>query len=802
MIAPYDSPPRVGIFLPPHPFALALCAALVGYTAARLAARHERVRDQALAFGVWSCALVVLYTQLLSAITQLHWPGLLLLSGAGACLALLRGRRQGERPGVPLTRRILAVAREEHWAIAVLLLPVAAYALWETWLVLVAAETCGDNVAYHLPRLGYWLQRQSVAPFPSNDPRSGTFPPNGNILQLLPVLFLRTERLSPFAQLLAFLGTGGAIFAIGRELRASRLAAAAAACCWISIPTALGQAILSTVDVIAAFFVAATVAFAVAGVSRPGASTWTCLAAAALAVGTKTQVVLLAFPAAALALGAAWRSGRRPTWRHVAGAVALAYLLAGVGLVQNLLRFGSPYGYESVAWVVGAPGWRTFALNLQLLLAPLNPVPWLISPVGRVEKWSLPGALSGLGLGLLWVVAMIGALARFAWRAARRRPAPSSFEALYLAGAAAFMASTLFVMRHQPSVTRFALPAVAMLTPLMAPAFDVWLKRGGWRRVALAVTLAAASSWVMLVWAVADFKGRVRLGRPTLEFKPMAEMCDAPYTTLAHGFEDLGRDYGHPRVGIITGHYFYQRFFFGPRYENVVIPLCYAPGQDLALLDRLGLDAVWVDVTFATTELFRRPFTPPPRVAQPAEPWLFTSLDTFREGFIRSVQDAVEYRSYEPLVMRLARRGSGWGVSFADSWGVLFTRQRTTEDALAVMGITGPNGVRVVGDAVYTRLGDQPVYVTAFAGRPGVVAWEASFLPGAERLAWPRRRVVVRDGRSGRELSPPAGSETFSVPVRSGINYFMVLPRSTSDGAPADRRGRLAMGRLRLSWLE
>ena len=126
-------------------------------------------------------------------------------------------------------------------------------------------------------------------------------------------------------------------------------------------------------DLIASFFTAAALAFAVAGRAGGGAAVWTCLAAAALAVGTKTQTMVIAFPAAAFAVGTAVRSGRRLSWRSLAAVVALVGALAAVGPVQNQLRFGSPHGFASVAWLISDPGMASLAKNVQLVLAPLNP---------------------------------------------------------------------------------------------------------------------------------------------------------------------------------------------------------------------------------------------------------------------------------------------------------------------------------------------------------------------------------------------------------------------------------------------
>src|SRR6185503_9329180 len=112
------------------------------------------------------------------------------------------------------------------------------------------------------------------------------------VLQLLPVLFLRDERLCGFVQLISWHATALAIYGMARHLRLPRSSAALAALLCSAIPSVVMQSAVSMVDLVAAFFVAASVFFLLLDRADPSNTTFaTSLVAAAFAVGTKSQTL-------------------------------------------------------------------------------------------------------------------------------------------------------------------------------------------------------------------------------------------------------------------------------------------------------------------------------------------------------------------------------------------------------------------------------------------------------------------------------------------------------------------------------
>jgi hypothetical protein len=94
-----------------------------------------------------------------------------------------------------------------------------------------------DECGYHAPRVLYWLQQRSIAPFDTHNVRQTTFPFLAELFFAWPMLFLKQElpaRMVFWTGLpLATIG----VYLLARELRVGRRAALGAALLYIATPT-------------------------------------------------------------------------------------------------------------------------------------------------------------------------------------------------------------------------------------------------------------------------------------------------------------------------------------------------------------------------------------------------------------------------------------------------------------------------------------------------------------------------------------------------------------------------------------
>ena len=634
--------------------------ALVVFTAWRIGSRRCRPGPETwLATFVWCAFLIMAYAVALSAFRRLAAGGMLLLAatGAAAATALPRATRPpaSHEEAAPLTRR-------QAGLLALALLPPIAFGAFALFLAVRAPETGYDNLSYHQPRVAYWIRQQAVGSFLANDPRIGSFPPNGNVLHLVPALFLRHDRLCGAVQLAAMAATGLGIVALARTSGASRTAAVFAALVWFSVPSVADQASLTMVDVTASAFVTAAVYFLV---RRPSTAfhLFTCLLATLLAVGTKQHLLVVAAPIGSLAAVPLLRRHRAAAPAVGLGLVLATLAAGGLFALQNREVWGSAGGLPALRWVVVGPSLGSFVKNLEIVLLPL--------------AWWWPGApawaprftesVAAAGFGLCWTALTCVSVLLLAWDLAiRRAPEARAWRLPAALGLGAALV-LLVLLRHQHAVYRFVLPLVAVLTALHARTFERLADGRSWRRWSLLGLAWLTAAGVLVQQSRWQARAR-RTGNAWVSATSRYGKDLEPFAA------DLRRRSlrGSLRVGVITGQYFPHGLFFGRGYRHVVVPLSYDPPATAAAIDALGLDALWVSLgAGCRVDLFRRDFEPPP--AQPTTSWS-PAVRAFDEDFMRASQATIDMVDVRPTLSALVEPGTRWGGVARRPAGVLFVR--------------------------------------------------------------------------------------------------------------------------------
>jgi len=209
-----------------------------------------------------------------------------------------------------------------------------------------------DSLAYHLTRVAFWIQHQSLAPWPTPYLSQAAFPPNAEIGSLWSMLFLHRDLLAGFTQWFSALATSVSVFGLAHGFGYSRRQAGFAALLFMTLPMIVLQSTTTQNDLTAAAMVTAMVFLLRLGLrTRHAGMLILSGAAMGLALGTKFTVVMV-LPGFALGLAYIVLSRKpRPirmvlTW---AGACAAGFVLLGAFIyVQNWRYYGSPIGNQEI----------------------------------------------------------------------------------------------------------------------------------------------------------------------------------------------------------------------------------------------------------------------------------------------------------------------------------------------------------------------------------------------------------------------------------------------------------------------
>jgi 4-amino-4-deoxy-L-arabinose transferase-like glycosyltransferase len=212
---------------------------------------------------------------------------------------------------------------------------------------LFVAPTGIDALTFHFPNVARWIQSGSLWQIDQFVPAQfhGNYPNNGDVVLLAAVLPWRNEFLAHLAMAPYLAVVAVAVYALGRELRATPAAAVAISAVLTSIPVMFVPVVSVLVDPVVVSMFAAGVLFLIRH-ARTQRQSELALAGLALGIsfGTKwygasaVAVVVLVWAAAAL-LG-----GSRPAVvaRRGAALCGLIALAGGVWLLRNLVESGNP----------------------------------------------------------------------------------------------------------------------------------------------------------------------------------------------------------------------------------------------------------------------------------------------------------------------------------------------------------------------------------------------------------------------------------------------------------------------------
>lgn len=305
-------------------------------------------------------AAIVVVCQAASLVQQMNRAFFLLAHSLLALAAWLFWRRSG-RPSLlgPLQGLRLSKQDLRAWLqapdLVILAAGIVLVYLAGAALILFTPQNNFDSMTYHLSRIGYWLQHDSLFPWVTPNPRQTSFPLNAELGILWTVVFWGSDQLSGFVQWLSVPVTGLAIFGLARLIGADRKQSLFAALIWGCFPEIFLQSITTMNDLVVGAFYSSAVYLGFKGLRQKERSLlYLAGLGLGLALGTKSTAFILA-PSFVLAVGLTllldWRRNIKLVFSWAAAALAAFLLIGSWGYIQNLLYYHNPFSVPQ--WTEG-----------------------------------------------------------------------------------------------------------------------------------------------------------------------------------------------------------------------------------------------------------------------------------------------------------------------------------------------------------------------------------------------------------------------------------------------------------------
>jgi len=507
-----------------------------------------------------------------------------------------------------------------HPSLAAILLALLVATWIEAVLALGVVPNNYDSMFYHLSRIGYWMQNDSVYQFYGGSLFQLQHPPNAEILQAWTMELTHGDRFAQFVQWSALIGLVLVVYSGARLLEFSRAASLFAAAVFGTLPLPVLEASSTQNDLVAAFFVSAAALFSIRAVAgrRTGDAIVAALALG-LAIGTK-GTVLIALPGLMVLIGVAlwrWRPPRR--FVAVASACALAAVLVlGVpNYAENARSTGSPIGetgsvkrreeplpesaLKTMSGFVDLPGRSAMPPLAGLLVSGEREI-WGTEAAGVTEEIDVHEDFTGFGpIGLLLVLPLL-AVTMFRSVPADRR--------LLAAVALSYIGIFLLFTAAQPFDMRLMVIPVALAAPLLASVAAIdWIRRP--------VVLVAVVLLIPVLFA--NQQKPLRPGDLSLAQDPAQQRGGSNENFDAMIRSTDAAISGDGRVGFVGSSVDWDYPLFGPHFDRVVV--------------RLPTLGTWSDARAAMREhdldsivwaLDPPPGAPAKLVNRPAPPWKST----------------------------------------------------------------------------------------------------------------------------------------------------------------------------------
>jgi 4-amino-4-deoxy-L-arabinose transferase-like glycosyltransferase len=399
--------------------------------------------------------------------------------------------------------------------------------LWITIMFLILALRLGvaliappnnfDSMTYHLPRAMHWIQNQSVAHYPTPNPRQIAFPPGPAFLTMQTQLLVGSDRWVNVVQWLAWFSSVLSISWLTQKLGAPS-AQWIAGVIAVSVPMGVLQSATTQSDLVATFCVVALACFTLPKTTLSIQDGFWIGAALGLAALTKPTSLLFSFPLIVLLIYKLARLKKLTTItpQTILTSLIVAATLPAMSYWRNWQTFGSILGDNTgtINEKMGLASTLSNALRLFYMNFPLPGLKGLVlsfhdsiikldanDPLTTFQGESFSSLSSLIYLAphedfvsspLHWLLGLMA----LTWIYFRLLKCPSKQVDRNLASLATVVVINIalfcVLLKWQPWGNRLILGTVVLMSPVIAHFIESFNKAGFRRMRVLIILLAAA----------------------------------------------------------------------------------------------------------------------------------------------------------------------------------------------------------------------------------------------------------------------------------------------------------------------
>jgi len=296
---------------------------------------------------------IILSVEALSILKQINQTGLLisnlLIFIASFSLWKYKHYPQIDFSQIKSVKNTIILALKSDKSLLVLFLFFIIASLLSLFFTLVVPTNSSDSMAYHLARIGFWLQNQTLAHFETNSLRQLIFPVNSEIMILWPMVFIKKDFLVGFAEYFSYWGCIFVLYNFLKYLKLSTRRILWAIFILASLPATIIESSSTQTNLIVAFFLFCSLYLFLYGAKeKENKSLIFSAVAFSIALGVKSTATLFIPIFAIIYLLISIKESKKEFYKPIIVFILSSFpaflLLSSYNYILNYIDFGSPFG--------------------------------------------------------------------------------------------------------------------------------------------------------------------------------------------------------------------------------------------------------------------------------------------------------------------------------------------------------------------------------------------------------------------------------------------------------------------------